>query len=167
MRRTALILTFLLPLLSLTAAQKTNVKQVRVTSQAVASQSTGKQYTLDLVRGGTVYHIDEDVDLGRVQVRTPSGLIAMAELVKQTGRSGKLLVGHTRDVLSQDLHLSSAARQTGYSCGQLLCRCTGFGDCLRMGQDGVCKGISVCNDTGCTCLRGFSRNVSSGSRLSQ
>ena|SRR5215813_2981502 len=163
MRRAFLILTVVLLFLSLTAAQKTTVKQITVTPQAVASQSNGKPYILDLSRGGTVYHLAEDVDLGRIQVRTPTGVVAMNELVKESGRSGKLLVGHSRDVLSQDQHVS-AAREVGYSCGSLACKCSGFGDCFRMGQDGVCKGLTVCDDTGCTCWKIFSRNVSRGSR---
>jgi hypothetical protein len=167
MRRTFSILTVVFMIFSLTAAQKTPVKQIRVTSQAVASQSNGKLYTLDLSHGGTVYSVEQDVELSRVQVRTSSGLLAMTELAKQAGRSGKLLVGQSRDVFSQDLRMISAAREAGYSCDTLVCKCKGFGDCYLMGKDGVCKGITVCDDKGCTCWRIFSRNVSRGPGLSQ
>jgi hypothetical protein len=137
---------------SFSTAQK-KLKQVQVTSKTIAGQPAGKAYSLDLTRAGTLYTIPAGVDYSRIQVRTSKGEMTMADLLKKSGRSGKVRVGLTSDVRTQKLGLSRSAGTLNFNCEGLLCTCTGDADCNDMFTTAGCGDIAVCDERGCACLR--------------
>lgn len=126
---------------------------MQVTSKTIAAQPAGKAYSLDLTRAGTIYNLPAGVDYSRIQVRTAKGEMTMAELLKKSGRSGKVRVGMTSDIRSQRLSLARPTGTLNYNCEGLMCTCTGDADCNDMFTKAGCGDIAVCDERGCACLR--------------
>lgn len=164
MRRIIFAISIISAVCSIAAAQQKTIKRVEVTKLTIAAQPKGQPYIIDATKTSTVYIIEDGVELSRVRVRVAGDVLSLSEIAKRERLSGKLLVGQSNDVLSNDvlsqnMVMDTAARTTGYSCGELTCKCRGFGDCLRMGEAGVCKGkIKICDDRGCVCFLIFARS---------
>jgi hypothetical protein len=140
-----------------TPQRKPAIKQVQVTTRAVAS----KGYAVDLTRGGTMYNLASGVDYNRVQVHTSKGDMTVAELIKKSGKniSGPLRVGLTSDVRTMKLGLTRRPGGIGgrgglnYDCGDLACACTGDDDCNDLFTSDKCGPIAICYPDGCICIR--------------
>jgi hypothetical protein len=141
----------------MTAQRRPTIKQVQVTTQAVARQPVSKAYTVDLTRKGTIYNLASGVDYSRVRIRTAKGDMTMAELIQKSGKniSGALRIGMTSDIRAQKLNLSRRPGGGGlnFSCENLVCVCTGDKDCNDLFTSDLCGDISICYPDGCFCLR--------------
>lgn len=74
MRRIIFAMTIVLAAGVIVLAQEKTIKRVEVTTRTITAQPKGQHYVIDATRSGTVYAIDADVDLSRVQVRTTGGV---------------------------------------------------------------------------------------------
>jgi hypothetical protein len=133
------------------SAQKKTVKKVQVTAQTVATLAEGGAYTIDLTQRGIVYVIDADVDHSRLRVRTSKAVVPINEMLRGSGRNGKLVMGYGSDIRFEELEMETARAGWSFSCGETTCHCRTLDDCDRLGDSGKCKGSWTCDKTGCTC----------------
>ena len=124
-----------------------SVKQVELTPQTLASQSADKPLLIDLTRTGTVYNVADNIDYSRVRALLPTGEMAMSDLARKLGMTGRtFLLGGFDDLsglyfgrppdggTSDDI----SGGTSNFTCSDLLCECTGLRDCNKMKRAGVC-----------------------------
>lgn len=132
-------------------------KEQRVTSRIVAAQSRDKLYVLDAARSGVIYALDRDVDLKQVQIRTPAGVVSVAQILRRVGRTGSMpmRVGTTSDMRAflRARPRLGTGRGLSYTCENQICACTGDADCDDMFTSSTCGPIAVCFPDGCVCLK--------------
>ena len=166
MKKITLAVTILLVAFGSTTAQRKPItqrkpvfKQVQVTSQTLSRQPGGKAYAINLTRKGTIYTLASGVDYSRVLVRTPKGDMTVADLIQKSGKnvSGVVRIGMTSDIRAQRFGASRMGRPGGgglnFSCGDLVCACSGEDDCIDMFDTNRCGPIAICYPDGCICIR--------------
>jgi hypothetical protein len=158
MKKIILAVTLLTLALSFTTAQERgSIKRVQVKAETLASQPAGEPYVIDLTRKGAVHEVAEGIDYSRVRVRTSTGEMALSDLARQTGRTGKLLVGTFSDLSAVGYGFPPGTSEppdrdpSEASCNKSagVCTCTGKKDCNDLGKSGKCmKGGSACGKAG-------------------
>lgn len=135
------------------------IREQQVTIRTVASQPTGKVFTLNLSRRGMIYTLARGVDMNRIYVRTTKRSIAMAELLRVSGQgvSGPILIG-TRSDMRARIHAGKGLGRgggAGYTCRAAACICIGDDDCNDMFEKACTEDAIVSCDTGkgtCFCI---------------
>ena len=142
-----------------TVQQKESIKEVELTPQTLASQSSEKPLLINLTLTGTVYNVADDIDYSRVRVLLPVGELPMSDLARKLGMTRKpFLLGSFNDLSGLYFGLPPDAGTSSATCGDLLCQCQGWTDCENLYKAGVCFKTSWgCNKIpgvprGCVCL---------------
>lgn len=141
----------------LTACATIPDKQVQVTAETIAIQPAGKPYVIDLTLDRTTYNLAADIDFSRVRLRTSKGEIAMGDVIKQLGTSGKLVVGTLSDIRGQKLDpplVGGTSQIHSHQCGAIFCTCDNAG-CTLLLLEGKCVNDKLVCDVNfnCVCIK--------------
>ena len=117
-------------------AQK-RVARVQVKPGQITALPAGKPYVIDLTRGRKVYSVPASVDHSRVRVRTQTGELVLSDMMKRMGLSGDVTVASPGDMREVNfMRTVGSGRGLSYLCGDDVCICKGFSDCLLLDLDG-------------------------------